>query len=156
MNVFTLISRRKSLVSGMYVAMITLSLTQCDKPSAPVSEEGRSAEVANEVSSQPVEPNAPPPILEEIIQGVWQSSKLDGLDNAPEKIQIDFRANGELTLISYNRGQLQWEGTYEVKGNELTLTMEGQEADTIQTTFDGKTLTIIDVDNDEKVEFQKL
>lgn len=61
-----------------------------------------------------------------------------------------------MTLISYNRGQLQWEGTYEVKGNELTLTMEGQEADTIQTTFDGKTLTIIDVDNDEKVEFQKL
>lgn len=153
MNVFTLISLRKLLLPGMCVAM----LTQCDRNPPVVESPPTPAELPEmELPIVEEEEETPPAVLEDVIQGVWQSSNMDRLDSAPEKIQIDFRANGELTMIVYQRGQSQQEGRYEVSGNSLTLQIEGQEEDAIKTTFDGKTLTIIDVDNEDEVAFTKL
>ena len=144
--------------SLLALAVSLVMLVQCeDKPQPdPPDRQPDSEAVAGDASKPSGKPARP--LLEDIITGVWESSnpeKLEQLSSAPEKIQIDFRSNGEATLIIYG-SDYQKEGEYEVKGDELKLRFHGEEEDAVKTKFDGKTLTVIEVASGDEVEFQKL
>lgn len=158
MTMRTLHFLKTSRLLAVSLFIVPLTLTQCSKSPEPESE-------TEMVEETPTETPAPetsesddgaPPKLEDVIQGVWESSNLDRTNNAPEKIQIDFRANGELTMHIFLEGQSQQEGRYEIVDGKLHLHILGQEEDTVDTKFDGETLTIIDVNSEDEVDFQKL
>ncbi len=158
MNVSIITLLRKPLVRVGSMALLTLTLTQCGEQTPADQEENASPPNAATPGGATQTTEGPPAVvkLEDVIRGVWQSTDLERMDSAPEKIQLDFRANGEVTMIIYRRGHFQKEGKYEVVDGKLTLQITGQEGDTVDTKFDGKTLTIIDVDSGNEVDFEKL
>ncbi|MFT4639022.1 MAG: hypothetical protein ACI8T1_002346 [Verrucomicrobiales bacterium] len=144
-----------SLRNLLVPALSLVVLTQCgEKPSSTAPPPSATSEMAPKESEPPKES----PLLEKIVQGIWETHDPAQLEEVgmPEKIQIDFRANGEMTMIVYNKGESRTEGEYQVKGDELFIRVISQEEDSIKTTYDGETLTVIDVDNDTKIGFQKL
>lgn len=145
---------RRPLRSLGFVGLTVCFLAHCEKPQDPVPEtDAASTPTAAAVpQDEPVEKSR----LQDIIRGVWQSSDTSDLDDPPEKIELDFRADGEVTMTIYNRGRTQQNGRYVVEGDNLQLTFEGQEEDDVQSTFDGTSLTIIDGRNDYSVPFHKL
>lgn len=142
----------------LLLALGATALTHCREKPSPVNPDDVPEETATVLENEPESDlkEGPPPKLEDIIRGVWQSTNIEGLDPAPEKIQLDFRGNGELTMIIYKKGLDQLEGKYEVKGDELWLQIKGQESDAVKTTYEDETLTVIDVTNGDEVEFRKL
>ena len=152
MNVSIITSLRNLLVPALSLVV----LTQCgEKKPSPM--ETVPAETPEAVSKPPEAKRERLP-LEKIVQGIWETSDPSQLEEvgSPEKIQIDFRANGEMTMIIYNKGESRSEGVYEVKGDELFLRIKGQEDDSVKTRYDGETLVVIDVASDTEMDFQKL
>ncbi len=148
-----------SIISFSKLAVLALSVTMfthCGKSPAPSeSAEGESSP-ATDASGSTAEVVVEKRILEEIIQGVWESTNHDLLDAQVEKIQIDFRGNGELTMIIYNQGEQQQEGHYQVTGDALSIQIIGQEEDDVSTRWDGTVLTVIDREAGQEVTFEKL
>ncbi|MDB4491629.1 hypothetical protein N9260_01265 [bacterium] len=95
------------------------------------------------------------PKLEEVIRGVWLAESPDSLGDSVEKVQLDFRENGEVTMIVFNPGEsAPTDGVYEVSGDELRLLFNKDEP--VETTYDGTILTVIDTASEQQVDFEKL
>ena len=127
-------------------------LSACGEKSTPVESNvsGGSAPKQEAVAAEPVRPK-----LEEVIRGVWLAESPESLDGAVEKIQLDFRENGEVTMIVFNPGESPpTNGVYEVSGDELKIVFNKDEP--VETKYDGKVLTVIDTQNEQQVDFEKL
>jgi hypothetical protein len=140
-------------LKGIVLPLVILGgLVACGDKSTSVasSGSGESAPRQEEATS-----DAERPKLEEVLRGVWLAQSPESLDGAVEKIQLDFRADGEVTMIVFNPGESPpTEGVYEVSGDDLKILFNKDEP--VETTYDGKILTVIDTANEQQVDFEKL
>ena len=140
-------------LKGIAFPLVLLGgLSACGDMSTSV-ESNVSGGLASEQSVGAVD--AARPKLEEVIRGVWLAESPDSLGDSVEKVQLDFRENGEVTMIVFNPGEsAPTDGVYEVSGDELRLLFNKDEP--VETTYDGTILTVIDTASEQQVDFEKL
>lgn len=93
------------------------------------------------------------PKLEEVIRGVWLAQSPEEVSAGVEKIQLDFRGDGEVTMIVFTPGEVITDGAYEVSGDDLKIQFDKSEP--VETSYDGKVLTVTDKNTDQSVRFEK-
>ncbi|MCH1503615.1 hypothetical protein OAV21_05055 [bacterium] len=140
-------------LKGIAIPFVILGgLSACGEKSTSVESNlsGGSASEQGAVIAEPARPK-----LEKVIRGVWLAESPESLDGAVEKIQLDFRAEGKVTMIVFNPGESPpTDGVYEVSGDVLKIIFNKDEP--IETNYDGQTLTVIDTANEQQVDFEKL
>ena len=135
----------KLILRGFVLPFVGVTmLSACGEKSASVQSTVESSGSSTEEEKRPK--------LEEVIRGVWMATSPEEIN--AEKIQLDFRGEGEVTMIVFNPSEgPPTNGVYEVSGDELQIQFDKD--DPVKTTYDGKTLTVIDVNNDQQVAFEK-
>ena len=117
---------------------------------------------ADKTQEESVIPSPPPPpyegkTLEQYLVGVWQTVNApEQVNDSVERITLDFREGGELTMVIFPNNTTPQEGTYTVSGNDLKIVMKDQTEDSVATRYEDGVITVIDVNADQEVEFKKL
>ena len=132
-----------------------LTLAGCSKNESDGDSTAKPSQEETEAASPP-----PPPhtgkTLEQFIIGVWETVNApEQVSDDVERITLDFRESGELTMVIFPDNSIQ-EGTYTVSGNDLKVVMKDQTEDAVATRYEDGVITVIDVANEQEVEFKKL
>ena len=147
-----LVSITTLFLKGMALPLVILGgLIACGEKSSVASKDPRGTAPPPEAS----EVEVVRPKLEEVLRGVWLAESPESLDGDVEKIQLDFRDHGVVTMIVFNPGESPpLDGSYEVSGDDLKIVFDKNEP--VETRYDGKILTVIDTESDKQVGFEKL
>ncbi len=131
------------------------TLASCSKNESDAEPTAKQSQEERETPSPPPPPHADK-TLEQFIIGVWETVNApDQVSTDVERITLDFRDGGELTMVIFPDNSIQ-EGTYTVSGNDLKVVMKDQTEDAVATRYEDGVITVIDVANEQEVEFKKL